>query len=112
MDPLTLIVGALLALIFFAIGRVSGRRQAIESGRAPRPPAPPICGCDHGLHEHDLKNGKCEAQYKKPMGQKRDKSGELWDTWEWTQCGCKQYTGPIPVEQFFTQQMLPPVEGS
>lgn len=108
MEPLTLIVGALLALVFFAMGRASGRRLAIASGQAPQPPVKPICGCGHGLHEHDLKGNECHAQFKKPMGQRRDKKGELWDTWEWTRCGCRQYTGPRPVEELFITPILPP----
>lgn len=109
MDPLTLVVGALLALVFFALGRVNGLRQAIASGRVPKPPEKPICGCGHGLHEHDLKTNECHAQFKKQMGQFY-KQGKLWDKWEWTQCGCRQYTGPRPVEEFFAPPMLPPTE--
>jgi hypothetical protein len=111
MDPLTLIVGALLALVFFALGRMSGRRQAIASGQAPPPPPKPICGCTHGLHEHDLEGGKCHAEIKKWAGQHRDKRGELWDNYKFVTCGCRRYTGPIPAEEYLAQQLLPPVEG-
>lgn len=110
MDPLTLIVGALLALVFFALGRINGLRQAqLSTGKSPKP-LKPVCGCDHGLHQHDRQTGKCHAEYKKPMGQYY-KQGRLWDKWEWTKCDCRQYTGPIPAEEYLAQQLLPPVEG-
>lgn len=109
MDPLTLIVGAVLALVFFAMGRMSGLRQAksLPGGKPPKP----VCGCDHGLHQHDLKSGKCHADIKTWAGQHRDKRGELWDNYKWIPCGCRRYTGPIPAEEYLAQQMLPPVEG-
>jgi hypothetical protein len=90
MDPLTLIVGALLALVFFALGRKSVQRQALLPGDG-TPPPKPICGCNHGLHQHDLKSSKCHYKF--------------------LPCDCLRYTGPLPAEEFIAQQLLPPVEG-
>jgi hypothetical protein len=109
MDPLTLIVGALLALVFFVLGRVSGLRQAKLLPGSSSPPKP-ICGCGHGLHLHDLKTNQCHHEYKKEDGQFY-KDGHLWDRFQWTRCECKKYTGPIPAEEYLAQQLLPPVEG-
>lgn len=110
MDPLTLIIGALLALVFFAMGRASGLRQAklLQNGDAPPPKA--ICGCGHGLHLHDLKTSQCHHEYRKGGGQFY-KDGSLWQNFTWARCGCKKYTGPIPAEEYIAQQMLPPIEG-
>jgi hypothetical protein len=100
MDPLTLIVGALLALAFFVLGHASGRRHVTVNGQAPQP----ICGCDHGLNMHGT-DGKCHEIDTVPIE---------WDlysrpvSWEKQPCGCQKYVGPRPVEELFSTPILPP----
>lgn len=112
MDPLTLIIGALLALVFFAMGRASGLRQAktLPGLSAPSAPVQAICGCKHGLHAHDLKASRCHGEVKKDLGDYYE-DGKLWHKHRMVQCGCRKYTGPIPAEEYIAQQMLPPIEG-
>jgi hypothetical protein len=110
MDPFTLIMSALLAIIFFCLGRVSARKAA-SAPPQPLPQPKAICGCDHGLHQHDRASDKCHAEVKKWTGQNRDKKGELWDYYKFVRCDCRRYTGPIPAEEFLAQSLLPPIEG-
>ncbi|MFF0487623.1 hypothetical protein ACFYTQ_01235 [Nocardia sp. NPDC004068] len=92
-DPISLLVGAGLVGVGWAAGRF-GRRPA-RNGR----PEPAICGCGHDLALHDRTEGSCHAEIvrKNAVGLR-----------EWVTCGCRRYTGPTPLEEFFTPPVLPP----
>ena len=64
--------------------------------RRPKPPKPiqPICGCGHHLAQHDAKKGTCHARI----------SADKYDI-ERMQCTCRQYSGPLPVPEFFASEI-------
>ena len=63
--------------------------------RVPRPPKPrpPICSCAHGYGQHES-GGRCQAQIKRACGW--NKSGEA-RIWEYVDCPCTNYDGPMTV---------------
>ncbi|MEV0678214.1 hypothetical protein AB0I60_17035 [Actinosynnema sp. NPDC050436] len=96
MDPVTLIVGAAIALVAFGLGTLTGRRRR-------EPPALPraTCdGCEHGLSFHD-ERGRCHAKT-------RTKSAYVGA--HDVPCTCVQYVGEIPADRVlasFTPPVLP-----
>ncbi|MEV4129652.1 hypothetical protein [Nocardia sp. NPDC049707] len=88
-DPITLAIGAGIACAGWAVGRF-GRRSAAQ-------PAGAQCGCGHDLALHDPKAGTCHAE----LGRKT-MVGRVW-----VQCTCRRYTGPVPVEDFFSRTIMP-----
>ncbi len=99
MDPVTLIAGAVIALVGFGLGHLTGRRQRTPLGRPPT-----VCeGCKHGLSYHD-EHGKCHATT-------RDRSPYVGA--HTVPCTCVQYVGEIPAERIlasFPSPTLPPVD--
>jgi hypothetical protein len=89
-DPVTLAVGAAIAGAGWATGRFSRRKKPADS------PAP--CGCGHDLALHDPQDGVCHAD----TGRKNSHGLR-----EWVRCGCRRYTGPLPIEDYFTRPILP-----
>lgn len=83
-----LILGALILVIGVIIGRFAAPRRLM----APRlpPPPKPICGCGHHLSYHDRKTGQCNNYQ---PGVENMKTKAL------VQCKCRQYSGPLPLEQ-------------
>jgi hypothetical protein len=97
MEPISM----LIVLGAVGIGFIAGRRT-----RKPKPvdPLKPICGCTHGLHSHDPKTKKCNASVSRAVYNKR---GD-WIGKEWVGCSCMQYTGPMPLDQLWIPDVLPP----
>ncbi|WP_330249421.1 hypothetical protein OG874_24180 [Nocardia sp. NBC_00565] len=89
-DPITLAVGAGIAGVGWAVGRF-GRRTPAASARA-------RCGCGHDLALHDPQAGECHAETNRKTG---------YGIREWVRCGCRRYTGPVPIEDFFSRPILP-----
>ncbi|MFB8274314.1 hypothetical protein [Nocardia colli] len=96
-DPITLAVGAGILGVGWAVGRY-GHRGAI-GGKTPRSVAK--CGCGHDLAIHDAQAGECHAEERRSIAPA---------TWEWVRCPCRRYTGPLPVEDYFTRPILPPTD--
>ncbi|MFI7547025.1 hypothetical protein [Actinoplanes sp. NPDC049599] len=96
-DPLSLAVGALIALAGFVAGRVTHRRP-----ETPQPQA--ICGCGHGLGQHDNSGERCHAEIGRPV---HNKHGEVIGQ-QYVPCTCRRYVGPLPIEQFLRTELLPP----
>ncbi|MFQ6395161.1 hypothetical protein ACLMAJ_17055 [Nocardia sp. KC 131] len=92
-DPISLTVGAALVGAGWAVGRFSRRGKPTDS--------PATCGCGHDLAMHDPEQGVCHTEIsRKNMGGLR----------EWVRCGCRRYTGPTPIEDYFSRPILPPTE--
>lgn len=89
LDPLSLTVGAVLFLTGYLAGRIHRRARP---GRTKTPKA--ICGCTHGLDQHDPDTNRCH-------GIRR---------WDEKNCRCRQYVGPRPLETVFAPSLLPPAE--
>ncbi|AIG73315.1 Hypothetical protein AJAP_01925 [Amycolatopsis japonica] len=91
-EPISLAVGAGL----FGAGLLTGKltRRQTGAGTSPKP----VCGCSHGLEQHDPDTKECHGQILH-----RD-----WIGNQWVPCTCRQYVGPKPFEELFVSPMLPP----
>lgn len=87
MDPLSLLTGVGVFITGWLVGRVTRRR------REPDDPARPTCGCRHGLHAHDPRDGRCHGANRVKVY----KAG-AFDRYETAPCGCRQYVGPPNLE--------------
>jgi hypothetical protein len=91
--------GAVIAVAAFAAGqwlpRPSRRRAT------PKPPKP-FCGCGHHHSFHDPAAGQCHATVE---------VATHWDSYgnerKWRQdpCTCKQYSGPVPLPEFYAPEI-------
>ncbi|MBU3061814.1 hypothetical protein KO481_09790 [Nocardia sp. NEAU-G5] len=93
-DPITLTVGAALVGVGWLGGRLG--RRAPKTASLPAP-----CGCGHDLALHDRDSGACHAEIFRKNGHGMK---------EWVGCNCRRYTGPTPLEEFFTPSPLPPAQ--
>jgi hypothetical protein len=93
------IEGALILLVGLVIGRFTPARR-----RRPKPPKPvePICGCGHGIHDHDPDTKSCHAQTK-AYRYDRIEEREVFN--KYVPCTCRQYTGPTPLPEFFATEI-------
>ncbi|MET9263785.1 hypothetical protein [Amycolatopsis sp. NPDC004079] len=92
-DPISLGAGGLLVLAGWALGRFPRR------GSRPDTTPQPVCRCSHGMEHHDPETKKCHASVLR---------NRKWAEDQWTECTCRQYNGPKPVEELFANQPLPP----
>jgi hypothetical protein len=92
-DPISLAVGGVLAAAGFLAGRAGrGRPGGLPNGA--------VCGCQHPLAMHDPQTQECHGRTKeREMGMS-----------QMTDCRCRQYDGPRPIEELFAPQYLPPTE--
>ncbi|MCV2489910.1 hypothetical protein OF117_11100 [Geodermatophilus sp. YIM 151500] len=99
MEPISLLVGAALLVTGFAAGRFGRRRST------PRP-VTPVCGCGHVLSQHDRERSTCYAELRRETYDKKGRfAGHTW-----VPCTCRQYVGPMPVDEVFVPRVLPPVD--
>lgn len=84
-----MIEGALILLAGVLVGRfLPGRRRKLK----PMPERKPVCGCGHGLHDHDEDGCKAQVCYDRLLG-------------SWRQCTCRKYVGPQPLPEFFAPEI-------
>lgn len=97
-DPISLAVGASL----FATGLVAGKltRRHTPTGTTPKP----VCGCSHGLEQHDPDTKDCHGQIRRDV---HSEDGD-WIGYQWVPCTCRQYVGPKPLEELYAPPLLPP----
>jgi hypothetical protein len=104
----------LIGALIFALGAVFGRVMPGRK-RGPKPPKPvqAICGCSHHYSLHEPKTGECHGatdagrvavrdQNSKPV---KDRFGEVVFTREHGRCGCRRYTGPLPLPEYFAPEI-------
>ncbi|TQN31432.1 hypothetical protein FHX37_1335 [Haloactinospora alba] len=109
MDPVSLVIGAAVALGGVLVGRLLPERpaarpqhqeqqhQAVHSGKhAPQP----ICGCGHHLVFHDRETKMCQAQVVIP-GRWTGQSSSSYRS-----CMCQGYRGPVPVDEYYAPDLL------
>ncbi|MBE2999626.1 hypothetical protein IDM40_13040 [Nocardiopsis sp. HNM0947] len=111
MDPLSLVIGALIAVGGVAVGRLSTRnrlRAALEEERGReraritedgQRSVQPLCGCGHHLVFHDRESSKCQSQVVIP--------GHWTGSNETTyrQCMCQGYRGPRPIDPYYAPDL-------
>ncbi|MFC4868013.1 MULTISPECIES: hypothetical protein [Streptomonospora] len=107
MEPVSLVVGAAIALGGVMIGRMMPRRPPYP---APPPQVPavsakpatpqPICGCGHHLVFHDQETKMCQAQVVIP-GRWVGQSGGTYRP-----CKCQGYRGPVPVDEYYAPDII------
>ncbi|GLU49069.1 hypothetical protein [Nocardiopsis ansamitocini] len=109
MEPVSLVVGAMIALGGVLLGRALPNRKAPrpqQSSRYPavaqqRPPTPqPMCGCGHHLVFHDHEKKVCQAQVVIPGKW----TGENANSYR--KCMCQGYRGPVPVDEYYAPDIL------
>ena len=107
MDPVTLVVGAAVALAGVFVGRMLPRRDRTPQRTLPEHPPPqqartpqPICGCGHHLVFPDKQSKLCQAQVIIP-GRWTGQHGGTY-----AQCKCQGYRGPVPVDEFYAPDLL------
>lgn len=85
--------GALTLLSGIVVGRVLPARR-----RVPKRPSPtePICGCGHGLHDHDPESKQCWG----PVEKYRYNLVAELDVMEDVPCTCRHYVGPEPLPSY------------
>ncbi|GAA4910958.1 hypothetical protein [Streptomonospora salina] len=106
MDPVSLVVGAAIALGGVTIGRMFPRRPPQQAppqqpSVSARPSTPqPICGCGHNLVFHDHETKRCQAQVVIP-GRWVGQSGGTYRP-----CMCQGYRGPVPVDEYYAPDIV------
>lgn len=111
MEPVSLAVGAAIALSGVMVGRLMNRRQvrqALEQQRAQLSQAQPqgqrapqpLCGCGHHLVFHDQETKKCQAQVVIPGRWTGQQSSA------YRQCMCQGYRGPVPLDEYYAPDLL------
>jgi hypothetical protein len=98
-EPISLLVGAVLLAAGFFAGRFSRRP-------APPPQLTPVCGCGHALSQHDRETSTCYAELRRDTFDRRGR----WSGHSWVPCTCRQYVGPRPIDEVFLPPLLPPAE--
>jgi hypothetical protein len=94
MDPISVVVGGLLVVGGWLLGRV--RSRSVDDSLRVDSDA---CGCSHPLALHDRKMGTCFADVKR---EHYFSTGECNGS-EWARCRCRQYTGTRPIEELLGQ---------
>jgi hypothetical protein len=90
-DPVSLVTGAALVGVGWAAGR---RRKRATSGET----VVARCGCGHDIAMHDPQSQQCHAEIKR----------RVYGMTHWARCGCRRYTGPQPITDFFAPPLLTP----
>lgn len=98
-DPISLAVGAGLFTTGLVAGQLTRRRTPIAA--TPKP----VCGCSHGLEQHDPDTNECHRQILREDTYTEDGA---WIGNQWVPCTCRQYVGPKPLEELYVPPLLPP----
>ncbi|WP_116247120.1 hypothetical protein [Nocardiopsis sp. FIRDI 009] len=111
MEPVSMVVGAVIAVVGFVAGRQVARRQvraslahqrqyeqhrAVQGGQQQ---PQPLCGCGHHLVFHDKETKKCQTQVVIP-GRWTGQAGSTY-----RQCMCQGYRGPIPLDEYYAPDL-------
>jgi hypothetical protein len=99
-EPISLLVGAVLLGVGFVAGRWHRRPST------PPPQMTPLCGCGHPLSQHDRETNTCYAELRRDIFDRRGR----WAGHSWVPCTCRQYVGPRPIDEVFAPRLLPPAE--
>jgi hypothetical protein len=101
MEP-DMIAGALIALGAFLAGQWLPRPHRRRGQPKPPKPVAPVCGCSHHYSYHDPKTGECHGTVAVPV-----KWSQYGDERAWRNepCGCRVYTGPQPLPEFYAQEI-------
>ena len=78
--------------------------------KAPKPPKParpvrPVCGCGHHHSFHDPKTGECHGQVRGEPTEFDRYPSRSPVAWAQVQCSCRQYSGPVPMPEFFAAEI-------
>ena len=88
---------AAVALIGVLVGRfLPNRRKTPE-------PVRPVCGCGHHHSYHDLASSECHATVRGKAIKFNAWAEPM--AWDQIQCSCKQYSGPVPLPEYFAPEV-------
>lgn len=101
MDPVSLIVGAVVLTVGLLVGR------AIGVNSKPKPiiePEPNLrCGCHHELSSHDPETNRCHEMEDVIVSRN---TSSYTNKYKQVQCICRQYTGDRPLTNYYAPRIL------
>lgn len=97
-----MIEGALILLAGLLVGRLLPGRRRRPKPLKPAPPPKPVCGCSHGLHDHDPATNACNGKTK-AYRWNGTYGREVLD--KYVSCTCKQYTGPSIYPEYIAREI-------
>jgi hypothetical protein len=90
------LLGALVALAGVGIGRfLPARRRTPRAREAVQP----VCGCTHHHSFHDPRTGACGGQVY------IDGSRGYYGLSKYKGCTCRQYSGPVPLPEYYSPEI-------
>ena len=89
-------------IIGVLLGRFLPNRR---KGPKPAEPVEPYCGCDHHHSFHDPKTGECHGRVRGEPTKFDDYASRNPVAWAQVQCSCKQYSGPVPMPEFYAPEL-------
>jgi hypothetical protein len=93
-----MIEGAVIAAVCVVVGVAAGR---LLPGRRPRRSVAetnsPACGCGHHYAFHDPNTGECHGK----------NEVSVYGRPELHACGCRQYSGPVPLPEYYAPELPP-----
>ena len=93
---------AAVALVGVLLGRfLPNRRKGPKPAKAVRP----VCGCGHHHSYHDPKTSECHGQVRGKAIKFTDYASRDPVAWEQVQCSCRQYSGPVPIPEFYAPEI-------
>jgi len=90
--------GALILLAGLVVGRFLPARRKQRKAKQIKP----VCGCEHGLHDHDKATGACNARSRT---YRYDQATEFEVLDGYVPCTCRQYTGPEPLPEYYAPEI-------
>ncbi len=87
-------------IIGILLGRFLPNRR---KGPKPLKPVRAVCGCSHHHGFHDPRTGECHGQVDgNPVAYY---PGGSPSAWKQVQCSCKQYSGPVPMPEYYATEL-------
>ena len=92
-----MIEGAAILLTGMGIGRVwpERRRRKVKDVK-------PICGCKHHASYHDPLTGACTSNDPSVLTGYDQRDNPVYEI---RQCGCRKYTGPEPLPEYYAPEI-------
>lgn len=93
-----MIEGAVIAAVCVIAGMVAGRLLPTRRARqSVTKMAAPACGCGHHFSFHDPSTGECHGE----------NEINVYGRPEMHACGCRQYSGPVPLPEYYAPELPP-----
>ena len=102
-DELVLAFVACVLAIVTALAVIRLVRGPRPRALKPRKDPKPVCGCSHHYSFHDPKSGNCHGFVNgEPVKYDAFRDPTAWAQ---VQCPCRQYSGPMPLPEYFAPEL-------